>query len=462
MDRIRHVMNIFAAVMRPCRIPPYRDQPLSFKTRGRTRISRTQVLAIGIMSVAMIGILVTSYLSIFYPPILFQSATRYNTESVIVKFNENGVPIWEKKILIANASSRILFEPDSITIIKSISGGYAIASPILCERNGTKTWGVFLCRLDDSGNQIWNRTFDEIDIELDLSLVEIQSGDFAVAGTTRSFNQDNNSWIRRVFLIRTDVTGVLRWNKSFEELTGVWGHSLVACDNGDLAIAGTTEIHSDEDSNVMLARIDENGTLLWNVPLGGSLNDEGNSLLQCGDGGFIVVGSTQIEDNDKDVLMVRTAANGSIIWNRTYEDDGISIGWSVCSLDNGGFVVTGIRKSFVNHPSKTLFLMVDSDGELIISTSLQYDVWNRGYGYYDDCRGHAIVQSNETGFIIAGIIRYNQWSDDWRMMILRTDATGNLQSNSTYGENSWDLACSLVAFENQGYAVAGVRISPVG
>jgi hypothetical protein len=381
---------------------------------------------------------------------------------VIVRFNENGVPIWEKSILIANASSRILFEPDSIKMIKCISEGYALASPILCQSNQSKTWGVFLCRLDDSGNQIWNHTISEIDIELDLSLVEIHSGGFAVAGTIQSFNEDSNSWVQRVFLIRTEDTGVPRWNQTYDELTGVRGHSLVACVNGDLAIAGTTEIHSDADSNIMLARIDEGGTLLWNIPLGGSLNDEGNSLLQCSDGGFIVVGSTQIEDDDKDVLMVRTAANGSIIWNRTYEDEGISIGWSVCSLDNGGFAVTGIRRPFVNHPSKTLFLIVDSEGELIISKPLYYDAWNRAYGYYDDCRGHAIVQSNGDGFIIAGIVRYNQWMDDWRMMILRTDASGFLQSNSTYGENSWDLACSIVSFENHGYTVAGARISPLG
>ena len=157
--------------------------------------------------------------------------------------------------------------------------------------------------------------------------------------------------------------------------------------------------------------------------------------------------------------MVRTAANGSIIWNRTYEDNGISIGLSVCSLDNGGFAVTGIRKPFINNPSITLFLLVDSDGESIIRESIPYDEWNRVYGYYDMCCGHDIVQANDDEFIIAGTVRYNRWMDKWSMMILRTDNRGKLLCNSTYGGNSWDMACSLVAYENGGYTVAGVKIS---
>jgi hypothetical protein len=408
----------------------------------------------------MMGLLVVlSIPIIIHPPPI---PVKYNTENMIVKFNDSGVAIWERKISVANATSKMLFEPDSVCIVKCESGGYAVASPIRCQRNETKTWGVLLSRIDESGNVIWKLVFDDLDIKLELSLVEIQSGRFVIAGTAQSLDEESNSWIRRVFLIYTDYPDDSQWIQEYPELMGIRLHSLVACANGDLAIVGTTEIHSGVASNALLARIDEDGTYLWGTSIGGSLNDEGNSLLECDDGGFVVVGSTQFDYNDKDVLLVRTAADGSIIWNRTYEDVGISVGWSACALDDGGFAVTGLRRLSLLDSFKTLFIVVRSDGELVTKETIYYDSRWYAYGNYDDCRGHAIIRSNDDEFIIAGIVRYNHLIDEWGMMILRTDTSGGLLSNSTYGENSWHMACSLVACEDQGYTVAGVRISPSG
>ena len=458
MDRLEQLRKFISKAINPCKLPPNSKQPLPAPSRPATRISRSQVVAIGVMSIIMMGFLVALSVPIIMPPP--QIPVKYDTENMIVKFNDSGDPIWDVRISIANATSKILFEPDSTCIVKCESGGYAVASPIQCQKNGSKTWGVLLSRIDQSGNIIWKRVFDELDIELDLSLVEVQSGEFVIAGTTQSLDEESNSWIQRVYLIYTNYPDDSQWILDYPELTGVKLHSLVACANGDLAIVGTTEIHSGVASNALLARIDEDGRYLWGTSIGGSLNDEGNSLLECDDGGFVVVGSTQLEYNDKDVLIVRTAADGSVIWNRTYEDVCISEGWSVCALDDGGFAVTGLRKPSLRETFKTLFIVVGSDGVLEAKETIYYDSRFYAYGNYDDCRGHAIIKSNDGGFIIAGIVRYNHLIDEWGMMILRTDTSGGLLFNSTYGENSWHMACSLVACEDQGYTVAGVRISP--
>ncbi|MFX1578451.1 MAG: hypothetical protein ACFFBJ_02305 [Promethearchaeota archaeon] len=462
MDRIAELKDFILKVMNPCRIPPNNSQPSSITKRPRTRISRLQVTAIGVMSITLIGILGTGQMIAFYSGVPSSAPVMYNTESVIVKFGADDAHIWDLRIRIANATSRILFEPDSICIVRCDSGGYALACPIRCQKNGLKTWGVLLCGIDDVGEIIWKQVYDELDIELELSLVEVQSEGFAVAGTTRYFDEGSNNWIRQVFIIRTNSIGSPQWVHSYTELTGVKGHSLVACGNGDLAIVGTTEIHSNITSNAMLARINENGSFLWKTPLGSSLNDEGNSLIEYSDAGFIVVGSTQVDYNDKDVFLSRTAANGSVIWNKTYDDNGISVGWSICSVDNGRFAVTGLREQSSRDTSKTLFMIVDSSGSIKTRRALHYDSSIYVYGYYDHCCGHSIVKQNGKGLLIAGIVRYNQWIDEWGMMILRTDSGGKILSNFTYGENSQYVACSIVVCENQGYAVAGVSVSPVG
>jgi hypothetical protein len=411
------------------------------------------------MSFTMMALLATSQVSVFYGQILIQAPAKYNTESVVVMFDDNGDPVWDRRISIANATSKILFEPDSISLTKCSSGGYALVSPILCQRDRVKSWGVYLCRLDDSGEISWSRIFEEIDIELGLSVVETQSGELVIAGT--SWSSNGGLWTRGVFVMRTDSSGNPRWTRNYPELEGVWGHSLVSCNNGDVAIAGTTEIYSDMKSNVTLARIDESGALLWTRSIGGSLNDAGRSLLECDDGGFIVVGSTQKEEGNEDVFLIRTASDGSIMWNRTHEDEGASIGLSVCRLDDGGFAATGLRKLSSNDINRALFMRASSGGEVLSCESLWYSSEYRAYGQYDDCCGHAIAQYDK-GFIIAGKVRINHLTDDYEMMILGTDSSGSLLWNSTYGGDSWTTACSIVTHGDIGYVIAGVRIEQVG
>ena len=458
MDWLEQIRSFISAVMKPCKIPPKDRQPFSFTKRPRTRISRSQVLAIGVMSITMMGILATSQL-LLIPPIHTQSPIRYDTESVIVKFDSNGLPVWDVRIPIANDSSKVYHEPYSIEITRCRAGGYALVSPILCNDDKRKTWGIFLCRLDDLGQITWNHTIDGLEIEPNLALVESESEELVVAGTSRFFEEKSNSWIRRVFLICLNSKGETIWDQVYQELTGVQSRSLVLCSNGDLALVGTSDIYSPMKSNICLSRIADNGTLLWTTMLGSSMNDEGNSLLECDDGGFVVVGSYEREMKDKDVLLFRTTSDGKVMWNRTYEDEGNSIGLSICSIEDVGFAITGLYHSRTKAALETLFLKIRSNGELINQKALHYSAWTHPYGRYSDCSGHAIVQSDDEGFIIAGSVKYHWLSDERGMMILKTDAKGNLISNSTYGNNSWHIACSLTTCYDNGFVVAGVKIS---
>jgi hypothetical protein len=379
---------------------------------------------------------------------------------VIVKFGDYGIPVWDRRISIANATSKILFDPDSITIIECRESGYAVVSPILNHQDGKKTWGIYLCHLDDFGNVVWNRVFNEIDIDLDLSMVEMTTGGFAISGTYRFIHE--NAWTRGVFVIRTDEIGEPLWTRTHPELVGVTGHSLVSCINGDLAIAGTSKIHSDLNSNMILTRIGGDGSLLWMSTLGSAMNDEANSLLESSDGDFIVVGSTQSEDGGDDLLVVRTTAEGTSVWNCTCEDEGPTIGMSVCSMGTDGFAITGFREPPLIDLPTTLLVLIDTNGDILNRWSLRYDSRLIPYRCYDACCGYSIVQSNDGGFLIAGIVRQNAIRDDWDMMLLETDTQGNILWNATYETHSWSSACSLSVCEDRGFVLAGYRVYPIG
>jgi len=79
---------------------------------------------------------------------------------------------------------------------------------------------------------------------------------------------------------------------------------------------------------------------------------------------------------------------------------------------------------------------------------------------------HYIPEDNSTilndgELIIAGIVQCNSYEDKWDMMLLGVNATGSLIRNSTYAGESWTSGCSLVACQDGGFAVAGLKISSI-
>jgi len=84
----------------------------------------------------------------------------------------------------------------------------------------------------------------------------------------------------------------------------------------------------------------------WERTYGGSANDEGSSVVQTADGGYIVVGYGHTIGG-QDVYIVKTDSIGNMIWERTYGVSGCA-DWaeSVSQISDSGYIVTGYTRSF--------------------------------------------------------------------------------------------------------------------
>ena len=58
-------------------------------------------------------------------------------------------------------------------------------------------------------------------------------------------------------------------------------------------------------------------TNLWTYNYGGEYEDRAYSLIETRDGGYVIVGSTVL-DNSTKCFLVKTDSNGILVWNRTY------------------------------------------------------------------------------------------------------------------------------------------------
>ncbi|MFQ5833665.1 MAG: hypothetical protein ACE5H4_13235 [Candidatus Thorarchaeota archaeon] len=85
--------------------------------------------------------------------------------------------------------------------------------------------------------------------------------------------------------------------------------------------------------------------MFWNETYGEPGNDEGYSIVECNDGGPAVVGHVESFWSGQDLWLVRTDADGNVLWDQLLGGGGSDFGRSIVLSDAGGFAIVSITKN---------------------------------------------------------------------------------------------------------------------
>ena len=237
-----------------------------------------------------------------------------------------------------------------------------------------------------------------------------------------------------------------KWTRSYGGSTHDQGDFLVQTFDGGYVLAGSTLSYGAGDYDVWLVKTDACGNILWNNTYGGTGADVGRSLILTVDGGYALLGYTQsFGAGYNDVWLVKTDANGVAQWNRTYGGVGHDWAFSVVQTIDSGFVVAGYTGSFGAGNDDVWLVKTDASGNI---------EWDKTYGGANNDRCLSMVQANDGGYALSGysnsfgVGNYDVW-------LVKTDASGNHQWNQTYGGTDDDMGFSMVQASDGGYAIAG-------
>ena len=333
------------------------------------------------------------------------------------------------------------------SVVQTPDGGYAIVGQT--DSFGAGERDFWLVKVDANGNALWNKTFGGKDVDIAYSIALIDDGGYALVGDTSSFGAGSFDF----WLVKTDSTGNIQWNKTYGGKRTDGANSVVQTSDGGYAIAGHTSSFGAGDWDFWLVRTDANGTGLWSKTFGTPKTDYAYSIVQTIDRGYAIAGYTSSFGAGRyDFWLVKTDENGTIQWNQTYGGKNSEWAFSIVQTTDEGYAMAGYTSSFGAGQMDFWLVKTDASGNM---------QWNKTYGGPDWDWGTSIIQTDNEGYAIAGWTK-SFGTGDSDFWLLKTDENGNAQWNRTYGGAGWDESNSVVQTSDGGYALVGHMHSKTG
>jgi hypothetical protein len=241
----------------------------------------------------------------------------------------------------------------------------------------------------------------------------------------------------------------MQWTKSYGGTSEDYARGLVQTTEGGYALAGYTQSFGAGGDGAWLVKTDASGNALWNK----TYNPIGTwiyALVQTGDGGYALAGYTaSFGAGSDDFWLVKTDAAGNVQWNMTYGGASYDRAYALVQTGDGGYALAGYTDSFGAGTVDFWLVKTDASGNM---------QWNKTYGGTNGDVELALVQTTDGGYALAGSTN-SFGTVSWAFWLVKTDAIGTMQWNKTYGGGGGEYAKSLLQTSDGGYALAGSTYS---
>ncbi len=287
---------------------------------------------------------------------------------------------------------------------------------------------AWLIQVDSVGNLIWSTCYGGSKGEYGEEILKATDNEYYLTGLGGSENGDisydpyPNSM--DYWIVKVDSYGEIIWDRILGG-TGIdWTRNAIVTNDEGILVLGLTTSNDGDISNysggwdLWMVKLNNNGQKQWDLSLGGIGGEEGASVKQTSDGGYIVVGDT---DGRGGGNYDTTCNHHNIGFMDTWVvklDSLRNIEWQQCY---GGFY----------HEGGANILELE-DGYIVLSSTMSNDGDVTGF--------HGTPGSGDSG------------SDIW---VFKIDFAGNLIWQKCLGGSSNDNARNIFITSDGGFMVVG-------
>jgi hypothetical protein len=219
---------------------------------------------------------------------------------------------------------------------------------------------------------------------------------------------------------------------------------------------------SQGSSDAFLVKSDAQGNIIWKKTYGGSGDDNFNSVIE-NDGGLIVLGTTSSNDGqvhgnhgENDVWMVRLNHNGKLLSQHCFGGSGDDWAASIFKTDNGKLVFCGGTNSNDgdvngNHG--------DYDGWTVKLKQSGAIDWSKCFGGsgYDELFPNILEIENHlffAGTTLSNDGDINGYHGNWDTYVLKLTQSGAIISSKCYGGSAEEKMAEMVQTDDGNIALA--------
>lgn len=336
-----------------------------------------------------------------------------NIDAALWKLNSSGELSWVRSI---GGGSTELFT----SVTEAAGGGYVAFG--WTESAGAGSGDLLMAKFDASGGLLWQKTYGTSGVEQPGSVFATSDGGFVFCGRTDTFGGGEDALI-----VKTDAGGNISWTRTYDKfvMSSEHGSSVIQTGDGGYFVAGTT---SSSGTDALLMKLDGGGATVWSISASGPL---GSTILtdavQTTDGGFLCVGRSDGFGSGLAGWAVKVSGSGSVEWQRGWDSAAVSMFIGVERASGSDLVLVGLSGSGVGGGAgDALVMRISASGS---------SIWQKAYGGDFADVGMGIANDGAGGFVVAaGFSSF-------------TGATSILTNFSIDGNGSIGAACAMWAHD---------------
>ncbi len=296
----------------------------------------------------------------------------------------------------------------------------------------------------ESAAQGWEANFGGANYDEGTAMVEAVDGGFILVGFSESFGSDNDL---DVYVVRTDIDGVVLWNRVYDPGFMEHGFGVLAESDGSILVVGDINSRPEDPLNVLLYRLTKEGKLIWSKHYESEAREVGKDLVRTSDGGYLIIGSTEAtSDGNDDILLMKVNAEGELLWRKQYGEVGDDRGEALVTLEDGfAFVANSDNPN--GFDNDVILYRIDKNGEKLWSERIAST--NESGGPEAD-KASDLILTREGKLVIAGSRGFS--SDAW---VAQYNLDGNLIWEKTIGGDLGDEATCVVEIESGALVFGG-------
>lgn len=263
---------------------------------------------------------------------------------------------------------------------------------------------------------------------------------YLLAGSTQGYPNIGSAGL----LMRVDSNGVVQQSQTYRRGYISMFKGMVRASDGNYIVTGATSAcnQSNCPTQVLVAKLNQQGQQLWEFNVLGGNNDYGYSIKPAADDNFILSGwyNNVNDGRGYDMLVVKLATDGDTIWTRILGTDLNEYTYDAAETPTGHVVVAA------NQSGNIVVAKLSSNGAVI---------WVKDYG-----RGAArkIIPTNN-GYIIAGHKSAGGVFEITAPFILKVDTNGTPQFYKTFYGGDYDYLSDIKMLADSSFVLCGMTSS---